>query len=359
MTTKYLGRVVLPDYVVDKGAVCVSDGVITYSGSEYLSPEADVIVDHSGKYIAPGFVDIHCHAGDEVYCHEDPVKMSRYHLAHGTTSLLCTLYRDLTHIQLIEGIEKIKSAMSECTNIAGIHMEGPYLNPKYGAHVADSCNVNPDEYNEYIASGIVKQWTSAPEVDGVMELISQLSKSGIVPAIGHSMASPEEVREAHRRGARIVTHLFDATGASISPSRYDGTIETTFDVAALVCDNFYHEIICDKGGIHVRPDMVRLAIKAAGIDRIVAVTDCCAGGIDDGSDVNIENGELNGSKMTMDQAARNFFALGLTVPEVFRVTAANPAAAVRLDYAGTLSAGKRGDLLVLDNELNLEKVYKA
>jgi N-acetylglucosamine-6-phosphate deacetylase len=249
--------------------------------------------------------------------------------------------------------------MASSKNIVGAHMEGPYLNPKYGAHCADSCVVDAEKYRQYIASGIVKQWTSAPEVEGVMDVISELCENGIVPAIGHSAASPDEVKEAQRRGARIVTHLFDATGASVSPTRYAGTVETSFDAAALVCHNLYYEIICDSKGIHVRPDMVRLAIKTAGIDKIIAVTDCCTGGIEDGSDVNILDGELIGSRMTMDQAAKNFYALGLTVPEVFRVTSANPAYAIGLGYAGVLHEGKRGDLLILDNELNLEKVYKA
>ena len=104
--------------------------------------------------------------------------------------------------------------------------------------------------------------------------------------------------------------------------------------------------------------MIRLLIKIVGIERIVGITDCFPGG-EEGRDVNFTNGELSGSRLTMDAVARNFLSLGLSLPEVFRVTAYNPAHALRLqNRIGRLCAGCRADLLVTDEKLKEIEVLR-
>jgi N-acetylglucosamine-6-phosphate deacetylase len=249
--------------------------------------------------------------------------------------------------------------METLGNIKGVHLEGPYLNPYFGAEpTGEGQPIKREEYMEIAAEGVVKQWTFSPEVKGTLQFAEDIVEAGIVPAIGHSCAAPSEVYAAAEAGTKIVTHLFDATGSSISPTQYDGTIEVSFDAAALLCDDLYYEIICDSKGVHVRGDMVKLAAKTVGVDRIMGVTDACTGD-DSDTDINIVNGELYGSKLTMDKVAKNFKALGFTVPEVFRITAATPAKVCRLDSVGTLEAGKDADILILNDELDVLKIYTS
>ena len=353
-----LGSLVLPDRIVPDGVLEVENGVIKYAGRA-----CGTSVPHGARrvdgLIAPGFVDIHCHAGGKFYCHDNPRAVAAHHLAHGTTSMLFTMYRRIPIADMLKHTLEIKALLPELRNVLGVHLEGPYLNPDYGSGIGVETPVREEEYMPLCETGIVRQWTCAPEMSGTEKFIRDITSHGIVSSIGHSCASPEDVALAADAGATLVTHLFDATGNAISPTRYGGTLEVSFDSAVLAHDGFFYEIICDKNGVHVRPDMVKLAIKAAGIDRIVGITDCCTGSEDD-SDVNFFGGELVGSKMTMDKAARNFYALGLSVPDVFRVCSLNPAGAIHADgEIGSLEAGKRADVIVVDGELNLLEVLKA
>lgn len=353
-----LGKAVLEDRVVNDGAVCVENGVITYAGERSGAPvwERGGIYDLSGRYIAPGFVDIHCHAGGKYWTHENPAAVAAYHKAHGTTSMLCTFYRGFTTEEYLSFFEKVKSAMAEDSVIKGVHLEGPYLNPKYGAAPDSSEKIERASYMPLAESGLVKQWTVSPEEEGSFDFISDIAKCGICPAIGHSAASPEQVHEAVKRGARLVTHLFDATGASIEPAAYDGTLEVSFSFAALLEDALSYEIICDRNSVHVRKEFVRLTEKIAGVDRIIGVTDACTGD-DSDTDINIVDGELYGSKLTMDGAARNFSNIGFSMPDVFKITAKNPAEIIGLEKTGVLKEGYFADIIVINDNFEVSEVF--
>ena len=123
--------------------------------------------------------------------------------------------------------------------------------------------------------------------------------------------------------------------------RYGGTLEVSFDHAAMLCDSLLCEMINDEKGVHMRPDMTRLVLKTIGISRAVGVTDACAGR-DDGEQVNIVDGEIFGSKLKMNQVAKNFRNnTDLSVSDIFRVCSSNPARAVKLTQVGSISPGKR------------------
>lgn len=346
------GAAVIGDALVSDAAVCVKDGRIVYAGDADKSSVIGEIF--SGDVIMPGFIDIHCHAAGDIWFYDDPAAVCDFHRAHGTTTICATLYRDLGIDGMLAAINVIRDAMKKYPMICGVHLEGPYLNPKYGAMVSDAAVVcKKDEYMPLIDSGIVRQVTVAPEVEGSIEFIRALRKKGIVASIGHSAASPEEVSAAVAAGAGNVTHLFDATGAAFSPTRWDGTIETDFSFAALCEDGLTYEIICDRDGIHVRPEMVRLAVKTVGTDNIIAVTDACGGG-GEGDDVNFVDGELSGSKLTMNKAAKNFAALGYDLPTVSKFCSANPARLLGLDSeTGTIEVGKAADLVVLNKSFDV------
>ena len=351
------GRVLVPGAIIDDGALLIREGTVVYAGPRAGAPAADYKAVEG--ILAPGFVDIHCHAAGQVFAHEDPKAVADHHLRHGTTGMLLTFYRDLPQQRLLAALEAVKAVMGPGSNILGAHQEGPYLNPRYGTGHGGTVQVEPENYWALAETGVIRQWTCAPEVEGTGEFIRYIDQKGIVPAIGHSEASPRQVFDAVEAGARIVTHLFDATGCSYAQTRWAGTLETDFSTAALICPELYHEIICDRAGNHVRPERVKLAIRAAGLSRIIGITDCFAGP-EDGSDVNFDGADLSGSKLTMDQVAQNFLALGLTVPQVFAVVAENPARALGLEgLVGSLRPGCRGDVLLVDDKLRLQQVWKA
>jgi len=353
------GTVVVGDEIITDGAVAVENGRIVYSGKRESAPVIGEAVDYKDALIVPGFIDIHCHAGGKYWCYEDPAAVAEHHLAHGTTSMCETLYRDMSIDDTVAAIARIREAMSECKNIIGVHLEGPYLNPKYGASVQDSEVVaNPSEYMRLFEDGTVIHVSFAPEVKGTDEFLEVLKDKGVVPAIGHSMASYEDVERVVKGGVKNVTHLFDATGASISPTRWDGTIEVDFNAAVLLCDGLCYELICDEKGVHVRPEMVRLAAKTVGIDNLIGITDACTGTFDD-TDINFLNGELNGSKLTMDRVFRNFVNYGFSLPDAVKFTSTNAARLMGLSDKGSLSVGMMADIVIMDKSYDIIKVYKA
>lgn len=356
-------NIVLEDRILENGVVLIKDGIIKQvdKADRIELPEDCEKIDGQGLFVGPGFVDIHCHAGGDVWAHEDPEKMAAFHLEYGTTSINCTIFHDIGEDGAVDAMRKIRKAMEENRpgNIMGVHFEGPFMNPKYGAHAKTIRPVDKREYQRYLAEAgdIITMWTVAPEIDGAREFITDVHAADIPIAMGHTEASPEDVFWAVDNGATICTHLMNATGSSISPTRWAGTRECGFDEAVMLCDNVYCEVINDREGVHVRPEMVRLIIKTIGIDYVVAVSDACVGPVDE-TDINIVNGELYGSKLRMFQAARNFkHNAHLNMVDVFKVCSRNPARAVRMDHlVGTIEPGKKANLVFVDDEYDVYKV---
>lgn len=335
----------------------------SFMQGEYGGYHGDVTAEQlEGRLITPGFVDIHCHSALDLIGYEEPAKVASHFLQHGSTSMLLSLYRDLWPDVAMEALKRIREAMQVCPNLLGIHLEGPYMHPNYGNDSGQSTlgEPNPEEYLPFMESGLVKQWTFAPEMPGTDAFLADLCRYGIVPAIGHSEASPEDVQRVCRNGVRLVTHIMAATGTAITPTRYAGTKEVSFDEATLLENNLYYEIILDKTGIHVRHDMARLILKTVGVDRVVGITDSVRRSPDSLDDeVNIIDDCVNGSMMAMDNVARNFYNLGLSLSDVFKVVSLNPATVLHMEDAiGSLEPGKKADILVMAKELQIERVYK-
>ncbi|NLB41024.1 MAG: amidohydrolase family protein [Clostridiales bacterium] len=356
-------NVVLEDSILEDGVILVENDVIKQVGKkgQVSIPENCDILDAKGLFVGPGFVDIHCHAGGDVWAHEDPEKMARFQLSGGTTSLNCTIFHDIGEEVAIQAMRKIRKTIESNVpgNIVGVHFEGPFMNPKYGANKHTIRPVDKREYNRFLDefSDLITMWTIAPEIEGAREFITDVHAAGIPLSIGHSEASPEDVFWAVDNGVSICTHILNATGCSISPTRWGGTKEVGFDDAVMLCDNVYCELINDSEGIHVRPEMGRLVVKTVGIDYVVAVTDACTGSVDD-TDVNLVNGALYGSKLRMFQAARNFKNNTLLeMVDVFKVCSRNPARAIKIDeQVGTIELGKKANFVVVDDDYNISKV---
>ena len=356
------GRAVFPDGIRDNWLLGIENGIIVLSCEkdssgaraflDALAP--DKIVCYNDHILAPGLVDIHCHGGNGYLSHHEPLKVMAYHRANGTGAMLQTLYRNLGIDGIYEGELKIEAAMEKDKGILGIHLEGPYLNPGLGSKAGNADMPDPKVYPKLFAGRQVKHCTFAPELDGACEFCRYIKSLGVAAAMGHSCASVEEVRAATEAGATIVTHLFDATGTSDKGMNIAGTKDLSFDDACMLQDGLYYEIINDKNGIHVRHDMIRLLEKTVGRDRIVGITDCFCAAPEGDEDVNFENGELTGSRMTMIGAARNFLKLGYPLHDVFNITSRNPAIAINMqDKVGSLEVGRYANVLAVSEDLSV------
>ncbi|MBE6548629.1 MAG: hypothetical protein E7667_07140 [Ruminococcaceae bacterium] len=350
-TVIYKSKILLESGILD-GYLSVCGGVIEYVGTERPMGE---ICEISDGIITPGFIDIHCHSSNKNCASEDPIEVANFHLSHGTTTMLLSYYRDIPHERLLSCLESTKEAMSKCKNLYGAHLEGPYLNANLGAGYGKNDSPDMERCEEYIKTGVVRQWTSAPEINGVVELIRHISDCGIVPAIGHSEAGYERVKAAYDAGARIATHIFNATKSA--KSAYAGTLEVDFNEACMLMDGIFCEVICDSKWIHVRREKLQLLLNSVGIDRVVAITDINAAGVpDDGMDVSLVNGELSGTKLTMDRVAKNLYNGGFSLPEIFKMTSLNPARALGLFDRGVIRKGMRADLILIKENAEFIKV---
>ncbi|MBT3272085.1 MAG: amidohydrolase family protein [Spirochaetales bacterium] len=363
------GNLVLPEKVITNGVlVFENETIVSSGGSDDIRLAADCeTIDAAGNYIIPGFIDIHCHGGNEVRCEVDPVRMSAHHLKHGTTSMLCSIGYGVKFPEYVTAIERIRDASEANTpgNIKGIHMESPYISPNFGARSKDRkfYPVKKNEYETFIekSRGLIRQWTFSPELPGLELFVDTIVRHGIVPAMGHSQAGPEDVAKYYEKGARIVTHLFDATGCSPAGKAQGGTRDPWLDECCMTYDDMYVEIIPDSSGAHVRPTMAKLALKTMGEDYVCIITDASGESIEaDGLEINIsEDGELCGSRMTMELACRNMKSFtGADVRVICKLASTNPAKAVNIfDSVGSLEPGKSADILIVDEEFEPQHIF--
>lgn len=347
------------------GSVTVEKGIITAIGNE-----ATYDVDAGGKYLVPGFVDVHTHGamgGDfsdgKV---EDLSKMSRYYARNGVTSFLATTMtlKEHTLLPAMEGIRDFVRP-ADGAKCAGIHLEGPFLcYNKRGAQAAENLHLpDADMFTRLNAAsgGNVRLVTVAPETEGAMDFIRKVSPVCTV-SLGHTEADYDTAMEAYQNGASHATHLFN--GMPALHHRLPGVIAAAFDSGATA------ELICD--GLHIHPSVIRMASALFG-EKLVVISDSlrCAGMPDGeyelgGQPIEMKNGKatllgsdtLAGSSSNLLLELRNLVAFGLPLETALTAMTVAPAKAVRLDdKIGSIAPGKAADLLLLDEQLNLCDVY--
>lgn len=363
---------IMRDHLIPDGVVLIEKGRISAFGpaKKLTVPKDCEIIDAQGLYVGPGLVDIHTHSDGKIFFHEDPVTASKHHLKHGTTSLLPALYTSMDARQYVEAIGILREAMTkpECANIAGLYMEGPYLNPGFGCDRSSNPwaeGVIREKYLPVIdaAWDLARVWCVAPEREGILDFVLDVKAKhpGAVFAVAHSAASPQQIEALMPYGLRIGTHHTNATGdRPVYPECRGVCVDETVNYNREI----YAELICDSMGIHVDPYMLRLIRKIKGEDRIILISDAyaCDGPIPEGyegvEDINFDwEGEIAGSKMTLDVACRNMMVhTGASIVDVFRYGAYNPSLAVGLTDRGEIAVGKRADLIITDHNMNIKTV---
>ncbi len=367
-------NLVLEDRILRDGAILIDKGRIVSFGTmdETKIPIDAEIFDAQGKLVGPGFVDIHCHGGNGIMFDADPAGAAANFLAHGETTVLATLYYNLSYDEMIAAIRRIQDAMRQgsAPNIGGIYMEGPYMNPKYGASPEKNQwrgPIKPDEANALIqaAGKDVLVWAIAPEREGVASFVqaAKAVNNNVRFAVGHSEATPAQIAQLKDYDLIIQTHCTNATGA---PCDVGGTRACGPDEACFYDPDMYAEVICDSCGIHVHPDMLRLICRIKGDDRVILITDSFVSSEQSPenlrhiSDLMFDaNGGLSGSKLTMEVACRNMMRhAGIDVVQAFRMASLNPARAVGLDgEVGSIAPGKRANLVLADDSMHLFGVW--
>ncbi|WP_327429717.1 N-acetylglucosamine-6-phosphate deacetylase [Streptomyces sp. NBC_01236] len=360
-------RVVLPTGIVDGGRVLVEGARIAGSG-----PADAEIIDVSGHWLVPGFVDLHNHGGGGASFTsgtvEEVLKGVHTHRLHGTTTVVAsTVTGDMDGLAQRAGL---LSELAEQGDIAGIHFEGPFISPcRKGAHSEELLrDPDPAEVRKLIdaARGRAKMVTLATELPGGIASVRLLAEHGVIAAIGHTDATYEQTREAIDAGATVATHLFNAMPAL--GHRTPGPI-----AALLEDERVTVELIND--GTHLHPASLELAFRHAGAGRVAFITDAMdAAGFGDGRymlgplEVEVadgvarlvEGGSIAGSTLTLDRAFQRAVTIDrLPVEDVVAALSANPARLLGMDdKVGSLEPGKDADLVILDADFGIKGVMR-
>jgi len=321
-------------------------------------------------YVIPGLVDIHTHAamGEDVSDGKPealPI-LSRYYAAQGVTSWLPTTMT-ISEEELFRVMDVVREfdRPQDGAKLQGVHMEGPFINPKKCGAQAPENALLPDirlfDRLQEASGNRIRLITIAPELPGAMEFISHISGS-VTVSLGHTLADYETSMEAYRCGASHATHLYNAMPAL--QHRAPGVIGAALDADATV------ELICD--GNHVDPSVIRLT-HAAFRDRLVLISDSlrCAGMPDgeymlSGHPIELKDGKATlkgtdtfaGSSIHLMDAVRCCVSFGLPLEAVVTAATLTPAKAVHLEARiGSIDIGKAADLVVLDRDLQVKAIY--
>jgi N-acetylglucosamine-6-phosphate deacetylase len=367
-------KLVLETGILWDGVLAIEGDRIAAYGSpeQVLIPEGAEVLDADGLYLGPGFVDIHVHGGDGDFFYSDPEKVCHHFVSHGETTVLPTFYYDMSKQQFLDGIERVRTAMKEGKAgkaIGGIYMEGPYMNPRYGACAEKNLwkgEISAEDYGELLESAgeLARVWAIAPEREGIEGFMADAKRANpnTVFSVGHSEATPEQIRRIKHYGVTLQTHCMDATGRI---SMWGGTRGCGPDEYCMSNDDMYAELICDSRGVHVNPDLIRMILKIKGLDRIVLITDSSVGegdapeGLRGVKDLMFDaNGGLCGSKLTLDVVCRNIMThTSCGIAQAFLMASRNPAQAVGLgDELGTIAVGKRANLVLVDDAFDVKTV---
>jgi N-acetylglucosamine-6-phosphate deacetylase len=360
------GRLVTPDGIVD-GWLETTGKTITAIGPGQPPRPADREL--AGRWVVPGFVDIHVHggAGADFSPGNDTAarQIVDLHRRHGTTTMVASL--------VTAGVDTLVTTLGSLADLvdegvlAGIHLEGPFLSPaRCGAHDPSLLRApDPEVVDRLVAAGrgAIRMATLAPELPNAIDAVRRLVHAGVTVAIGHTDATYAQTRAGIDAGATVGTHLFNA----MRPlhHREPGPVPALLEDSRVTV-----ELICD--GVHLHPAVVRMTARTACPDRVALVTDAmAAAGAGDGDfllgglAVRVTDGvarladgdTIAGSTLTMDRAFRFVIDAGIGLDDAVRMASTTPARVLGIaNRVGTVAVGLDADLLILDETLRVRAV---
>lgn len=374
----HCGTVLTPEQEIPDCTVLIEDERIAAVGREIDVPSAARRVEARDRICVPGFIDIHVHGGaghDAMEAGAAALEaLGRMLAGHGATS-----YYPTTLTASVEAMIGAVRPLGEYVNRGktppssdlqaqplGIHMEGPFLNPKRpGVHPPD--RILPPQAELFdtfcdASGGSLRLMTMATEVEGGEDVARHAFQRGVRIGLGHTDATFEEAERAAELGVRHVVHMFNAMRPF--SHRDPGVV-----AAAMIDDSISTELIAD--GVHVAQPVIRMLLRAKGPAGILLVTDgLAATGMPEGTymlagmEIIVKGGEarnragvLAGSVLTLDRAVRNMVKFtGLALKDVVRMATLNQAQLMGLERKGRIEAGADADLVLLTAGLEVAAV---
>jgi len=362
MTIIAARRLLTPEGLQDDGWVEITGPAVTACGVGYPPAEPDATY----PIVSPGFVDVHSHGGGGV-SFTDGAEAARTvlatHRARGTTTMLASLVTG--SLDAMEAAVKALTPLVDTGELAGIHLEGPWLAEAYkGAHEASLLR-DPElaDVQRLVGGRPVRMVTIAPERPGGLDAIAWLTSKGVVASVGHTAADDACARAAVAFGARGATHLFNAMPELLHRAPGPALIFWR-------APDVWVELVFD--GVHVATDLLAQVMKTKP-DRCVLITDAmAAAGAGDGKyrlgnlDVEVKNGvarlagtkTIAGSTLTLDRAVRTAVEAGVPLQLALEAATCHPADYLGLPRVGSLAAGKYADIVALDENLRVVKVMR-
>lgn len=358
------------DGQIDDFWMLVQGDSILSTGSGRHLPEASQLVDVAGRWLVPGFIDLHGHGGGGHAYDDGPAEIASAlaaHRAHGTTRAVLSLVANPIP-KLRESLRVVADLAQSDPLVLGSHLEGPFLAPaRRGAHNPEFLlEPTPALVSELLEAsrGTLRQMTIAPELPDALEAIDVLVENRVTVAVGHTEATLEITREAFDRGARLLTHAFNAMPGI--HHRAPGPV-----VAAFEDERVSIELILD--GRHVHPDVAALAFREAP-GRVALVTDAMAAAgatagdyrlgslnvtVKDGLAVLSGTSTFAGSTLTQDVALRCAIELARVSPRnAVAALTATPARILGLGHRlGRLAPGFAADAVLLDHHWRVSAVW--
>jgi N-acetylglucosamine-6-phosphate deacetylase len=379
---------VMPDRLIPEGWLVINDSIIEdYGWGNFPKGEFQKTLDGQGKFLSPGFVDMHIHGakGMDFFdgTEEAITTVLQTHLQGGITTMLPSLsslphHRYIAFFETFNRIKDSLEARNDIPDIGGIHMEGPFIDGNViGGMLKSACRpINMTEIETYLEMApYIKRWTIACEYEGALALGKELDRRGMMVSIGHSDATTAQVREAYDYGFRSITHLYSSCSFyhRNGPYREGGIVE-----AAFLMDNLDVEIIAD--GCHLPKDFLQMIYKIKGPDRIALVTDASrytaidvpqgqllVNEAEEQPSVYIENGVaviedrtcFAGSISMGNRLVRTMTKIAdVDLPTAVRMAALTPARMLGMDsQIGSIARGKRANLVIFDDDINIENIF--
>ena len=362
------------DFRLVQGDIEIEDGKILRVGKDLPRKEEDLAVDCAGSYtVVPGFVDVHIHgcAGADTCdaTREALEAMAAFLLAHGVTSFCpttMTTSRETIQAALLAAKDMMDHPMEGGARVVGVNMEGPFIAKERKGAQKEEDILPPDFplfqrfYEE--SGGIVRLVDVAPEQPGGLDFVEKASQLCTV-SIAHTTADYDQAKAAFDKGVTHATHLFNAMSGL--HHRKPGVVGAVFDDSRV-----RGELICD--GFHIHPAVLRAAFRLLG-DRAVIVSDSMrANGMPEGEAFDLggqmvtvhqgkallPDGTIAGSVTNLHQEIKNLVSFGVPFEQAVKAATLLPARAIGLDgEIGSIAPGKRADLVVLDENLDIAAVY--
>jgi len=370
------GKVLLADGQMSTADILIEDGIIAGIGSYDASGE---VIDAKGSLVFPGIIDLHTHGIELESAKSGSIfEFSKLEAKRGATTFLPTFFGPPSETaERMQTILRETDNLKAVPNVGGFRLESPYLGRAGGGMSSDLAPISRDTTDMLLeaGSGYIKIWDISPELPGAYEEIAYLSSKGVICSLAHTSASIDQAKAAVDSGARLVTHLFDTFQV---PEMTDpGVYPAGLTDYLLVEDRVVCEIIGD--GTHVSPLLVEKAIRCKSVDNTVFVTDSNFGaGLEPGdydlpcgwglARVNgpnngvrlIDRGmTLSGSALTPIDSFKNAINIfGKDKSTASKLCSASPAKLLGLN-TGEIAVGKKSDLIIVDDALELELTIAA